>query len=456
MLFSERRSASASEASFACTSSGNLRFTCFMVPIVDYNGTMARYRQYQAPEQQAALLRHCSDARYVWNLAWNLAQCGTLETYGQASRRKDRDGNEYTHQKRRPVRKPPGFAEQCRMLTEARAEHEWLRNGSQNVQQQALRDFDQAMRNFYAGTHGYPQRRKKYQDEGFRITDFNFATHVRRLNRNWGEVKIPKVGWVRFKWSRDVPECKSYRVTMDRSGRWHVAFAVIPGPIPAPGTGEVAGVDRGVAITAALSTGETLHCPGLSVKEKARLRKAQRRAPRAPKGSAVRDDEYARAARLKAREKDIRKDWCEKTSTDLARRFDVIRLEDLRIKNMTAAPKPKPDPEQDGAFLPNGARAKAGLNRAILAQGWGLLARRTTEKAPGRVEKVKAAYTSLRCSDCGWIDKNSRQSQARFVCTNCGYTCNADVNAAVNIAAGHAGGTTRSDPLSVREPQRAA
>src|ERR1019366_5887572 len=148
---------------FACTSSGNLRFTCFMVPIVDYNGTMARYRQYQAPEQQAALLRHCSDARYVWTLAWNRAQCGTLEPYGQASRRKDRDGNEYTHQKRGPVRKPPGFAEQCRMLTEARAEHEWLRNGSQNVQQQALRDFDQAMRNFYAGTHGYPQRRKKYQ-----------------------------------------------------------------------------------------------------------------------------------------------------------------------------------------------------------------------------------------------------------------------------------------------------
>ena len=78
------------------------------------------------------------------------------------------------------------------MLTEARAEHEWLAAGSQNVQQQALRDFDQAMRNFYAGTHGRPQRRKRYLNEGFRITDFDFRRHVWRLNRRWGQIWVPK------------------------------------------------------------------------------------------------------------------------------------------------------------------------------------------------------------------------------------------------------------------------
>jgi putative transposase len=199
-----------------------------------------RYRLYPTPEQAAAMLRHCSDARYVWNLAWNLYRCGTLETYGQASRRKDRDGNEYIHQKRRPVRRLPWFAEQCRMLTEARAEHEWLRDGSRNVQEQALRDFDLAMRNFFAGTKGYPGRRKKYLDEGFGIHGARGGPHanwdVRRLNRNLGQVQVPKVGWVRFRWSRAVPDCQSYRVTLDRSGRWHVAFAAIPMPIPAPGT----------------------------------------------------------------------------------------------------------------------------------------------------------------------------------------------------------------------------
>ena len=96
---------------------------------------------------------HCSHARYIWNLAWNLHHFGTLETYGEGSRRVDRDGNEYIYQKRRPVRPLPSYVEQARMLTEARAEYPWLAAGAQNVQQQALRDFSQAMRNFYAGTH---------------------------------------------------------------------------------------------------------------------------------------------------------------------------------------------------------------------------------------------------------------------------------------------------------------
>ena len=390
-------------------------------------------------EQETVLREHCAHARFVYNL-----------------------GNEQRLMYR-PGRGPtPRLAEQCRQLTEARAAEPWLAAGSQTVQQQALRDLDQSWRYFFAGTHRKPGWRKQGIREGFRIAGKRgdgggFTWGARRLNRNWGQVKIPKIGWVRFRWTRAVPEdAKSYRVTLDCAGRWHIAFTAIPEPIPAPGNGEVVGIDRGIVITAALSTGETLHCPGLSRRERARFRQAKRRASRAPERSTARDAEYARAARIKAREKDIRKDWCEKTSTHLARRFDVIRLEDLRIRDMTGRPKPKPDPDQPGAFLPNGAHAKAGLNRAILAQGWGLLARRITEKAPGRVEKVRAAYTSLRCSDCGWIDKNSRESQAGFVCTNCGFTCNADLNAAINVAAGHAGGATRGNPSSVREPQRTA
>jgi hypothetical protein len=77
-----------------------------------------------------------------------------------------------------------------------------------------------------------------------------------------GEVWVPKAGWVRFRWSRAVPSAKSYRVKLDRAGRWHIAFAAIPAPVPGPGTGEIAGIDRGVVVSAALSTGELLHCPG--------------------------------------------------------------------------------------------------------------------------------------------------------------------------------------------------
>ena len=103
---------------------------------------------------------------------------------------------------------------------------------------------------------------------------------LRRVSGKAGQVWVPKAGWVRFRWSRAVPAgVKSYRVTRDRAGRWHVAFAVIPAPVPAPGNGQVVGIDRGVAVAAALSTGKLLHCPALTGREQTRLRRLQRSWP---------------------------------------------------------------------------------------------------------------------------------------------------------------------------------
>jgi len=262
---------------------------------------------------------------------------------------------------------------------------------------------------------------------------------------------VPKVGWVRFKRSRALPESRSYRVTRDRAGRWHLAFAAIPDPIPAPGTGEVVGLDRGVAVAVALSTGELSSPARPRPRQAERLVRLQRKLARARLGSNRRAKIRAAIARVTAREADRRRDWVEKTSTDLAARFEVIRVEDLNVRAMTRSAKGTR--EAPGRNV----RAKAGLNRAILAQGWGRLVTRLEQKAPGRVEKVNAAYTSQRCSVCGIVDPNSRQSQARFACTSCGYTGNADVNAARNIAAGHAvtaRGDRDSPARSVkREPQ---
>jgi transposase len=388
---------------------------------------MPRYRLEPSREQEEVLLRHCSDARYVWNLAVE------------------------QHAWWRPGRKSaPGYLEQCRQLTAVRADNPWLREGSQMVQQQALRDFAQAMAAFFKGTHRCPRWRKKDQDEGFRVVAVG-PGDVRRLNRNHAEVKVPKAGWVRFRWSRPVPPgVKSYRVTRDHSGRWHVAFAVIPDLVDGPGTGSVVGIDRGMAVSAALSTGEMLSCPGLTAREAARLRRLERKLARARRGSGRRRDVKMALARLKGREAARRKDWCEKTSTSLARRFDVIRVEDLKIRNMTRSARGAADaPGRNVA-------AKAGLNRGILASGWGLLVRRLEQKAPGRVERVNPAFTSQRCSACGLVDGRSRESQAIFRCTACGFACNADVNAARNIAAGHAvkarGGDRTAGPVN-REPQ---
>src|SRR5271157_6222106 len=392
---------------------------------------MSRYRLLPTPAQEAMLRDHCGHARYVWNL--------TVEQ----------------HSHWHPGRKgAPGYREQCAQLTQARAEYPWLAVGSQTVQQQALRDFAQAMTAFFdpANPARRPSWRKAGRDEGFRITGRRGRQwDVRRVSRHVGQVWVPKAGWVRFRWSRSVPPgATSYRVTMDRAGRWHIAFAVISEPVPAPGNGQAVGIDRGVAVSAALSTGDLLHAPGLAARERIRLRRMQRKLARAKRGSNRRGRVRHAIARLKARETDWRKDWAEKTSTDLVRRFDVIRVEDLRIKNMTRSAKgTRGDPGRN-------VRQKAGLNRGILGSGWGLLVRRLEDKAPGRVEKIRPAFTSQRCSACGQVDGNSRESQAVFRCTACGLAGHADVNAAINIAAGHAvtarGGFREAGPAN-REPQ---
>jgi transposase len=245
------------------------------------------------------------------------------------------------------------------------------------------------------------------------------------------------------------PGAKSYRVTRDRAGRWHVAFAVIPGPVPAPGNGQVVGIDRGVTVSAALSTGDLLHAPGMTVREGIRLRRLQRKLSRAKRGSNHRARVKHAIARLRARETDRRKDWAEKVSTGIARRFDLIRVEDLKIGNMTRSAKgTRENPGRN-------VRQKAGLNQEIMRSGWGLLVRRLEDKAPGRVEKIRPAFTSQRCSACGQVDRDSRESQAVFRCTACGFAGNADVNAAINIAAGHAvtarGGDGVTRPVN-REP----
>src|SRR6516165_7451920 len=222
---------------------------------------MSRYRLLPTPTQEVVLRGHCTHARFTWNLAVE------------------------QHSHWHPGRKSaPGYPEQCRQLTQARAEYDWLRAGSQMVQQQALRDFSQAMAAFFNRENpaGRPSWRKAGRDEDLRVVGHRGRQwDVRRVSRKIGQVWVPKAGWVRFRWSRTLPPgVKSYRVTMDRAGRWHVAFAAIPDPIPAPGNGQAVGIDRGVVVSAALSTGELLNSQGLTARERTRLRRLERRLAR--------------------------------------------------------------------------------------------------------------------------------------------------------------------------------
>ncbi|WP_229702992.1 helix-turn-helix domain-containing protein [Streptomyces albiflavescens] len=200
---------------------------------------------YPTPQQEQQMLLHCAHARYVWNLA--------VEQHS------------HWYQGRKAA---PGFAGQCRQLTEARRDNEWLGSGNADVQQQALKDFAKAKNARFTSGFGEPSWRKKYRHEGFRVigtdrvpelTDDGSAklnaktgkqvmgrsVVVHKLNRRWAQVKVPGCGWVRFRLTRpELPKAKTFRVTL-RGGQWHVAFAVIPVPLEAPDTGEVIGIDRG-------------------------------------------------------------------------------------------------------------------------------------------------------------------------------------------------------------------
>ena len=144
-----------------------------------------RFRLYPSAAQEVLLLEQCGHARYVWNLAL-----------------------EQRLMWRRWKGPTPGFNAQAAQLTEARAAAPWLAAGSQTVQQQALRDLDQAWRSFFTGTHRRPTWRKAGQHEGLRIVGPQ-ALRVRRDNRARCSVLVPKIGWVQFKRSRAFTGWKS-------------------------------------------------------------------------------------------------------------------------------------------------------------------------------------------------------------------------------------------------------
>jgi len=320
------------------------------------------------------------------------------------------------------------YAAQCRELTALRAEYDWIAAVSQTCQQQALRDLDRAFGNFFAGRAGFPSPRRKGMNDAFRFQ--GREVEVRRLSAKWSAARLPKIGWVRFRDTRPMHgTLKNVTITLDALG-WHVSFTrEIEHDAPVNICPSV-GIDRGVANTLALSTGERLSLPGSLDAIDRHRRRAQRVLARKKRGSHRRTKALRRVARLSARAARIRRDWTHKAALDIARRFGAVVLEDLKIKNMTATARGTvEDPGRN-------VRAKAGLNRSILTQGWHgfetILAYKLEERG-GTLVTVDPAYTSQTCSDCGAVDRQSRESQARFVCRHCGFRAHADHNAAINI-----------------------
>lgn len=334
------------------------------------------------------------------------------------------------------------FPDMCRWITEWRHDPElqWLADIHVHPLQQAVKDLARALKDCFrragdAAKKAFPHFKKKGDGDSFRYPE---RVKAEVLPNGWGRVWLPKIGWVRYRTSRPI-QGRITQATVVREGEhWFVAIETVrQDPEPASSHLPCVGLDLGVIRFATLSDGTVVEPVAAFTRARRRIARAQRSLGRKQKGSKNRGKQKRRLAALRRRERYIRMDFLHQTSSALARRYGVIALENLPVRAMTSSAKGTP--ERPGRQV----KAKAGLNRSILDQGWHqfmvLLGHKLAERG-GRLVLVNPSFTSQRCAACGHIDAANRKSQAGFSCQSCGHSEHADLNAAQNIlaAAGHA------------------
>lgn len=379
---------------------------------------------------------------YVRRLSLAADQCAALDLQGHAARAMWNLLHawwQWGGRDRRPTLKQADEA-----IRQARGEIPWLADLPAQAAQQVLKTYVKAWRNFFEGRARPPEFKGRLRSRMAVDVPQGRDLAVKRLSRHVGEVRIPKIGAVRFRWSGPIPgvgrepgRTTGARLVKDALG-WHVVLRTeLDSAGPAPRPDPAVGIDRGVTVALALSDGnDQTHGPWYRPKEAARLLRLERKAARQKlarkpfeRTSHRLHRTYDQIAGLRARATRRRLDWQHKTTTALATQYGTIVVEDLRLTNMVKSAKGTA--EKPGKNV----RAKSGLNRAVLNEAHGrtveLLAYKLAERGRTLI-KVPAAGTSQICSTCGHRDPASR-SGTRFVCTSCGWVCHADTNAAVNI-----------------------
>lgn len=356
------------------------------------------YRLYPTPAQADRLSQWVGTVRLVYNLALEQRQ------------KYWRPGRQFN------------YATQGREVTELRQVEDWLSDVPRDCLDQALQDLDGAYLKWWKGRASGPTPRKRGMHDSMRFPK-PAVLRFRRATKALAFLKLPKIGEIAVRFDGPlVGELRNVTVVR-RAGQWFAA-CVTRGHLPkVTAQGAPIGIDRGVRVFAALSNGELIAPTNAGRRAGAALARAQRAMARKVKGSNNRHRARLRVARLHMRVANARKDFLHKLSTRLANNHSVIVLEDLRIGNMTRS------------MTGRGRRAKAGLNRSILDQGWGMFHRFLAYKLPergGELVLVPAKDTSRTCAVCGAVDANSR-SGARFLCVACGHEDDADLNAAINI-----------------------
>ncbi|MFS9881071.1 transposase [Salmonella enterica] len=373
-----------------------------------------KFRLEPTPEQSQRLRQLCGCARFVWNSG--LAETKRIPGSGE---------------------KLPSAFELNRMLTvwKKMPEHIFLQDAYTDNLQQKLKDLHAAWKRCFDKKLAAKAPVWKRKNEGRDSIRFvNFEKYCRLENRR---VKLPSgPGWIKFRQSQRVNGKIKNATISQLAGQWYISFQVeVKTAEPNHTSTTIVGLDAGVTKLATLSDG-TVYQPVNSFKASQRkLATLQRQLSRKVKFSSNWQKQKRKVQRLHSHIANIRRDYLHKVTSEISKNHAMIVIEDLKVSNMSKSAKGTA--EQHGRNV----KAKSGLNRSILEQGWYEMRRQLEYKQlwrGGQVLAVPPAYTSQRCACCGHTAKENRLSQSKFVCQACGYTANADVNGARNIlAAGH-------------------
>ena len=390
-----------------------------------------KFELRQNGEQQRRLRRFAGACRFVYNKAL-------------AMQRERYEGGE----------KKLGYAGLCKLLTEWRncSETPWLKDAPTHPLQQTLKDLERAYANFFAKRADFPRFKRKGQSDRFRYPDPKQI----KLDQANGRVFLPKLGWLRYRNSREaLGELRNVTVSLS-CGKWFVSIQTErEAEIPVH-QGTAVGIDMGIVRFATLSDGAVFEPLSSFKRQEQALAKAQRAMSRKTKFGKNWKKAKAKVQRIHTKIANARRDYLHKTTTTISKNHAMVCIEDLQVRNMSASAAGTV--EAPGS----GVRAKSGLNKAILDQGWFEFRRQLDYKTAwsgGHLVAVPPQNTSRTCPCCGHVAKENRQTQARFACVVCGFEENADLVGAINVLrAGHARlacGDTSLIGASAQEPAEA-
>ena len=393
-----------------------------------------KYELMPNGEQQRQMRRFAGSCRFVFNKALALQQ--ERHTAGE---------------------KKLGYASLCKSLTEwkTQAEMLWLSETPSQALQQALKNLERAYKNFFEKRADFPRFKKKGTGDSFRYPQGC------KLDQANGRIFLPKLGWVRYRNSRDVlgDICN---VTISQSGgKWFASIQTRREVGAVQPTGGIVGLDMGIARFVTLSDGSHLDPLNSFKKHQQRLKRYQRRMARKVKFSQNWKKAKAKVTQIHIDIANARKDYLHKASHAISQNHAIVCIEDLQVRNMSKSSKG--NAETHGKQV----RQKSGLNRAILDQGWGEFRRQLDYKLAwrgGHLIAVPPHNTSRTCPACGHVSADNRRSQAQFACVACGYENHADVVGAINVlergqrllACGElaqSGRSMKQEPAEVRQAQ---